>query len=236
MRQVTGVLVRGDDIDAEPADVAFRRAHEVDLSFVRCANVLLAGGAYAMFATHDPRLVEIVGDNITELETEIEKLATWAGGETIDAAGVELLAAGRAEVPIFALTDAWGARDVSSALAACEAILERTGGARQGEISRVVAQFAAHVQRVRTAQELAAEGVSSREGASRMKRNPYYVQKLFAQAANFSSEELGDVLVRISELDYAVKGGSRLASDLELERALVDTTRASGSGSRSPEA
>jgi DNA polymerase III subunit delta len=176
-------------------------------------------------------LVEIVGENITELETEIEKLATWAADETIDAAAVELLASGRAEVPIFALTDAWGARDISSALAACEAILERTGGARQGEISRVVAQFAAHVQRVRTAQELAAEGVSSREAASRMKRNPYYVQKLFAQAGNFSSEELGDVLVRVSELDLAVKGGSRLASDLELERALVDATGASGSRS-----
>ncbi len=47
---------------AEPAGVAFRRAHDVDLSFVRCANVLLAGGAYAMVATHDRRLVEIVGE------------------------------------------------------------------------------------------------------------------------------------------------------------------------------
>ncbi|GAA0227937.1 proline dehydrogenase family protein [Saccharothrix mutabilis subsp. mutabilis] len=47
---------------AEPASVAFVDPHEVDLNYVRCANVLLGGGGYPMFATHDPRLVEIVGE------------------------------------------------------------------------------------------------------------------------------------------------------------------------------
>ncbi len=45
---------------AEPADVAYTDAHAVDLSYVRCANRLLEGGAYAMFATHDPRLVGLL--------------------------------------------------------------------------------------------------------------------------------------------------------------------------------
>jgi proline dehydrogenase len=47
---------------AEPADVAFANPHEVDLNYVRCVNALLAGDGYPMFATHDPRLVEIVGE------------------------------------------------------------------------------------------------------------------------------------------------------------------------------
>ncbi|XVV03462.1 proline dehydrogenase family protein [Actinosynnema sp. CA-248983] len=47
---------------AEPASVAFVDPHEVDLNYVRCANALLAGGGYSMFATHDPRLIEIVGE------------------------------------------------------------------------------------------------------------------------------------------------------------------------------
>ncbi|RKT57919.1 proline dehydrogenase family protein [Saccharothrix australiensis] len=47
---------------AEPASVAFTDPHEVDLNYVRCANALLAGGGYPMFATHDPRLVEIVAE------------------------------------------------------------------------------------------------------------------------------------------------------------------------------
>jgi proline dehydrogenase len=47
---------------AEPASVAYVDPHEVDLNYVRCANVLLAGSGYPMFATHDPRLIEIVGE------------------------------------------------------------------------------------------------------------------------------------------------------------------------------
>ena len=45
---------------AEPPEVAFPEPHDVDRSYVRCANVLLRGDGFPMFATHDPRLVEIV--------------------------------------------------------------------------------------------------------------------------------------------------------------------------------
>ncbi len=45
-----------------PGSVAFDRRLDVDRSYVRCANTLLAGGGYPMFATHDPRLIEIVGE------------------------------------------------------------------------------------------------------------------------------------------------------------------------------
>ncbi|WP_163511880.1 proline dehydrogenase family protein [Fodinicola acaciae] len=48
----------------EPEDVAFQTDLEVSRSYVRCANVLLAGGGYPMFATHDPRLVAIVEDRV----------------------------------------------------------------------------------------------------------------------------------------------------------------------------
>jgi DNA polymerase III subunit delta len=171
-------------------------------------------------------LVEIVGDNVTELESEIQKLVTWADGDTVDAEAVETLAAGRAEVQIFALTDAWGARDVPAVLRAAEAILEQTAKPRRDEVTRIVASFASHVQRVREAQALDAEGISSRDAAGRMRRNPYYVQKLFAQAANFSADELGNALVRAAQLDLAVKGGSKLPTDLELAQALADATRA----------
>jgi proline dehydrogenase len=46
---------------AEPPEVAFRTAGEVARSFVRCTNLMLASPAYPMFATHDPRLIDIVG-------------------------------------------------------------------------------------------------------------------------------------------------------------------------------
>jgi proline dehydrogenase len=45
----------------EPAAVAYQNKHEVDLSFVRCLKVLMAGQGYPMAATHDPRLVDLTG-------------------------------------------------------------------------------------------------------------------------------------------------------------------------------
>ncbi len=46
----------------EPESVAFQERHEVDLSYVRCLSVLMAGAGYPMVATHDPRLVAIAAD------------------------------------------------------------------------------------------------------------------------------------------------------------------------------
>jgi proline dehydrogenase len=49
---------------AEPESVAYPDAVDVDRSYLRCANVLLAGDGYPMFATHDPRLVRILDDRV----------------------------------------------------------------------------------------------------------------------------------------------------------------------------
>ena len=43
----------------EPASVAFQDGGDVDLSYVRCLKVLMAGDGYPMVASHDPRLIDI---------------------------------------------------------------------------------------------------------------------------------------------------------------------------------
>ncbi|HEX4222625.1 MAG TPA: proline dehydrogenase family protein [Pseudonocardiaceae bacterium] len=47
---------------AEGEAVAFADPHQVDLSYVRCLNVLLGGQGYPMFATHDPRLIKVIDE------------------------------------------------------------------------------------------------------------------------------------------------------------------------------
>jgi proline dehydrogenase len=44
----------------EPAGVAYQRRIDVNRSYVRCMNVLFEGGGFAMFATHDPQLIDVV--------------------------------------------------------------------------------------------------------------------------------------------------------------------------------
>jgi DNA polymerase-3 subunit delta len=171
-------------------------------------------------------LVELVGENAEELSTEVDKLTTWAAGERIGEREVAELVPARAEVPPFDLTDAWGRHDVAAVLAAGERIVERSGDAPRDVLLRVAGLLTSHVGRVRECQALDAKGVPPAAAAERLKRNRFYVQKLYEQARNFSPDELGDAIVRLAELDHALKGGSKLPGELEFARALIDITRA----------
>jgi DNA polymerase-3 subunit delta len=170
-------------------------------------------------------LVDLVGEDLHELANEVDKLSTWAAGETITEREVETLVPPRAETSAFALTDAWGTRDVRRVLGACEALLERSGDPHSRTIPRVVGLLGGHVARVRACQALDAEGVRPKDAAARLKIHPFAAEKAFGHARNYGAEELRDVTLRLARLDVALKGGSRLAPELELQRALVDITR-----------
>jgi proline dehydrogenase len=45
----------------EPESVAFQDKSQVNLSYVRCLKVLMAGPGYPMVASHDPRMIDIAG-------------------------------------------------------------------------------------------------------------------------------------------------------------------------------
>ena len=169
-------------------------------------------------------LVEVVGADPDELAGEVDKIATWAAGEPVDVAAVRLLATGTAEIPGYDLTDAWGRRDLSGALAACQRLIERSGDPPSRTVAGLVGMFVRHIGLVRSAQAMAEEGLSAREAAARLKRHPFYVEKLFVQSRTYSVDELRDAVVRLAALDHAVKGGSRLSGELELERAIVAIT------------
>jgi DNA polymerase III delta subunit len=111
-------------------------------------------------------------------------------------------------------------------LTACQNLLERSGDPVSRTVPSLIGLLVGHVGRVRDCQLMAEEGLTAREAAARLKRHPFYVEKLYAQARNYGPDELREAVVRLAELDHAVKGGSRLSVDLELERALIDITRA----------
>lgn len=167
-------------------------------------------------------LVQLAGEDLHQLANEVDKLALWARDEPVGEREVELLVAAVAETPTFALTDAWAARDTGRTLSATESIFEREGRPRRDVAPRLAGALGSHLALVRRCRRLAAEGVRPRDAAATLKRHPFYVEKVFAQAARFSDEELGDATVRLARLDHALKGGSRLAPDLELQRALIE--------------
>jgi DNA polymerase III subunit delta len=169
-------------------------------------------------------LVQLVGDDLRTLSLEIDKLATWAAGEPIGEREVEDLAAAAADAPIFTLTDAWAVRDTARALGASEAIFERESKPRRDTAARLAAALGGHLGRLWSLKRLSAEGVKPREAAGKLRMHPFYAEKVARQAETFSPEELHEAVVRLAELDGALKGQSKLAPDLEVQRALVDLT------------
>lgn len=167
------------------------------------------------------RLVEIVGDDVSTLAPEVEKIATWSAGEPIGARDVDMLAVpGPGDTPAWALSDAWGNRDVAGVLAACEAELDHGV-----EPFLVAVRLAAQVGLVRAVQSFAGEGLGARDIAGRLKKHEFRVRKALGHAERYTRDELDAAVVRLAEIDAALKGASRLSAELELERALVEVTR-----------
>jgi DNA polymerase III delta subunit len=166
-------------------------------------------------------LVELVGENSDELRLEAEKLALWARGETITAEHVEEMVLPRGQVKPWTLTDAWSERNVAAVLSAAQRLL-RHGGSPSG----VAWALGDHVALVSACRRFAAEGVGTAEATKRLKRRSEFpVKKAYAAAESWGENELAAALVRLAELDVALKGGSVLPDELELERALVEISR-----------
>ena len=145
-------------------------------------------------------------------------------GDRVSEDDVDALVAPRATSPPWDLTDAWGARDVGGVLRATEKMMDRTGDPLSKTIPRLVGSLTKHVRNARAARRLEEEGLTAADAAQRLGMKPYPAQKLYAQVRNFGERDLDDAVIRLAELDHALKGGSRLANELELELALVELT------------
>jgi DNA polymerase-3 subunit delta len=169
-------------------------------------------------------LVEIVGDDLAALATEADKIATWAAGGPLQRGDIEALATPAREATAWAITDAWGERDLPTLLAACEAELERR------EPFGISTRLAAHVGLVRSVQLLAGEDLQTREIAKRLNLHEFRVKKALGHAKHYAEDELDAAVVRLAALDAAIKGASRLSGELVLTRTLIEVTRAPGPG------
>jgi len=170
-------------------------------------------------------LVQLVGDDKLALALEVDKIATWAAGEPVGSEEVRRLAVAFGDRPPWDLTDAWGDHDAATALTVVEEKLDRNAIPRRAQAAMLAGSLAAHLTRLRQLAAVAREGMRPKDAAGRLKLHPFQAEKLARQAEGFSPEELDDATVRLAELDHALKGGSRLAPDLELQRAVADLAR-----------
>jgi len=168
-------------------------------------------------------LLELIGDDTQQLASEVQKLATWANGEPIGEREVEALVPALAETSDYRLADVWSKRDPGALLRLSEEILDRDPKPRRDVSARLAARFGGQVVSVAHAKRLKESGVGVAAGQKALGlRFDWQARRAYEQAEFFSQPELDDATVRIARLDHALKGGSKLAPDLELQRALID--------------
>lgn len=148
-------------------------------------------------------LVELAGDDITRLYTEVDKLATYAANEkTITTAHVESLIGRNREFDAFEVIESCLQRRPGPAV---ERLRRMFADDKSAEYSTVGA-FAYHFRRLFTAKKMMQEGLSEYEIAGKA-RIFYNKQAQFALLKRLTLKQIGDQIQQLAETDYAIKKG-----------------------------
>lgn len=165
-------------------------------------------------------LATCVGDDLRLLDSEIEKLVTYAGGESITSQAVHLLVPYTAEANIFGLMDAISQRDARRALTSLQQLLDE--GAAPPYLHFMLTRQVRILLQVKELREL---GSTTTEIRQKLGLHPFVVDKALGQVGKFSLEELEAAFERLLEADYAMKTGQS-EPELALQLLVADLASA----------
>jgi DNA polymerase-3 subunit delta len=172
--------------------------------------VRYAADAYGKSLTKEAAelLVELSGDNLGQLYTEIDKLAVFANAEkTISHNHVESLIGHNRLFGAFDVIDAVVAGDKGRAVNRLRAMF---AGDKSAEYM-VVGAFAYHFRRMFNAKVLLENNVQQNEIANRLNIRSNR-DGFFSQLRKVTLKQLGSGLKRLAAIDYAIKTGRARAA------------------------
>ncbi|MCE5259115.1 MAG: DNA polymerase III subunit delta [Chloroflexi bacterium] len=189
-------------------------------------------------------LINQTGNNLRQLDLELDKLAGYTNYGQIQVEHVRRLASENLEARIFGMVDALGKRDRKAALHELEVLLA-TGAHPLYILTMIVRQYRLLI----IAKELIDEQhVDARRLAKELQVHDYAADRLAQQTRLYHQEELGAIYDALVLSDQQIKTG-KIEGELALELLVLDITRgaqqerylsrilrASSSSSSSPEA
>ena len=176
-------------------------------------------------------LIELTGDELTRLYSEIDKLALFADAEkVITPKHIESLIGHNRLFNAFAVIDAVIAGNPGRAVERLRGMFAKD---KSTEFT-VVGAFAFHFRRMFNAKILLNRGVGSGEVANKF-RIWSHKDRFFAQLRQVSLKQIGEYLQQLAETDYAIKTGRTKApvamEQLVLKLATSSNTSRSAAGS-----
>jgi DNA polymerase III subunit delta len=163
-------------------------------------------------------LADFVGPNLRQLDTEMAKLAAYAGGRKIIDADVRLLVSDASEALIWDLTDALSRRDGRKAMRSLYEL--RRGDANPFYLLTMIARQYRIMIKVKEAMQ---DGGDPYAIAKRVEEKPYPVQKAMQQTRQYTMQELEAVMARLLAVDVAMKTGADAATEIDV--LVADLTR-----------
>ena len=179
--------------------------------------------AQAMHIRLDKRvpddLATFIGPNLRLIDSELEKLAMYAGDRVITQRDVALLSPYARESSVFDMVDALGNRNTVKAFRLL-AQMRNQGSHALYLLKMIVRQYRILLK----VKDLMAQGLRKDEIASTIKLHPYPTQKAMSQCRNYTVAQLISIYDRLLETDVAIKTG-RLEADLALDMLVVELAR-----------
>lgn len=148
-------------------------------------------------------LIELAGEDITRLYTEIDKLAVYTANEKeITISHIESLIGRNREFDAFEILDTSIQRKTGPAI---ERLRKMFAEDRSAEYSTIGA-FAYHFRRLFNAKKLLQEGLNEYFVSKRVWLG-YNKDAQFVLLRRLSLKQIGDQIKKLAEIDYAVKRG-----------------------------
>jgi len=180
-----------------------------------------ASDAHSKKLTQDAAelLVELTGDDLGRLYSEVDKLALFADSEkTITPQHVEQLIGHNRIFGAFAVIDACLAGDSAQAVGRLRNMFAEDKSAEY----TVVGAFAFHFRRLFNAKVLFEKGVQPAEIATKL-RIWGNKEGFFAQLRRMSLRQIGDTIDALAQIDYEIKTGQTKAQ-VAIEKLVLKLT------------
>lgn len=162
------------------------------------------------------RLHRLVGNNLTELENQIQKIQQFLGSKkNIDISDVNAVVSFSREESIFDFTKAIGQKDRVKALEQLVSLLDQG----QNEVG-IVSLLARHVRLLLTVRSGLDQGIGGAKLASLAQVPSYFIESYCDQARLWPQRKLEEALIVLQETDKALKS-SPVSSHIWLENMVL---------------
>ena len=162
------------------------------------------------------KLAAYVGNNLSQLDCEIDKLIAYKNSEEIIEEDIDLHVRARLDDNIFNFVDALGRKDKGTALKLLHEQMEQG----QNEIY-LLGMISYQLRNLIAIKSLSNSGVAQNEIASKAKLHPYVVKKTMSQIRNFDLEKLKIMYHDLLEADISFKTGSASNKTLLLDMLVM---------------